>query len=140
MTASDDGNPGDDEIRALLRRVHRIAVVGLSSDPNRPSHGVGRALKRFGYEVLPVNPTESEVLGEISYPDLDSVPGIVDLVDVFRAPEHVPDIVDACIRRGVPALWLQEGVVNEPAAERARDAGLTVVMNRCIYKEHRRLM
>lgn len=140
MTASDDGNPGDDEIRALLRRVHRIAVVGLSSDPNRPSHGVGRALKRFGYEVLPVNPTESEVLGEISYPDLDSVPGIVDLVDVFRAPEHVPDIVDACIRRGVPALWLQEGVVNEPAAERARDAGLTVVMNRCIYKEHRRLI
>jgi hypothetical protein len=140
MTAPDDGNPGDEEIRALLRRVHRIAVVGLSSDPKRPSHGVGRALKRFGYEVIPVNPNETEVLGETAYPDLNAVPGIIDLVDVFRAPEHVPDIVDAAIQRGVPALWLQEGVINEPAAESAREAGLTVVMDRCIYKEHRRLM
>lgn len=135
-----DGNPSDDEIRDLLRRVHRIAVVGLSSNPKRPSHGVGRALQRFGYEVIPVNPNETEILGETAYPDLASVPGIVDLVDVFRAPEHVPDIVEACIQRGVPALWLQEGVINEPAAKRAREAGLTVVMDRCMYKEHRRLL
>lgn len=137
---SPSDNPSDDEIRDLLRRVRRIAVVGLSSNPDRPSHGVGRALKRFGYEVIPVNPNETEILGETAYPDLNSVPGIVDLVDVFRAPEHVPEIADACIDRGVPALWLQEGVINEPAAESARKAGLTVVMDRCIYKEHRRLI
>lgn len=140
MQEARDDNPSDEDIRALLRRVHRIAIVGLSSDPDRPSHGVGRALKRFGYEVIPVNPNETEVLGETAYPDLASVPGVIDIVDVFRAPEHVPEVVDACIERGVPAIWLQEGVIDEAAAERARQAGLTVVMDRCMYKEHRRLI
>ena len=130
----------DDDIKHLLGRSKRIAVIGLSSDPGRPSHGVARSLQGFGYEIVPVNPKESEVLGETSYPDLASVPGDIGLVDVFRAPEHVPAIVDACIERGVPALWLQEGVVHEDAAQRARDAGSEVVMDRCIYKDHRRLM
>ncbi|MES1945009.1 CoA-binding protein [Salinisphaera sp. PC39] len=130
----------DDDIKRLLERTKRIAVIGLSSDPGRPSHGVARSLQGFGYEIVPVNPRETEVLGEKSYPDLASVPGDIDLVDVFRAPEHVPGIVDACIERGVPALWLQEGVVHEDAAQRARDAGIEVVMDRCVYKEYRRLM
>lgn len=130
----------DDDIRELLRRSRRIAVIGLSSRRDRPSHGVGRALQGFGYEVLPVNPNETEVLGVPSYSDLASVPGDIDLVDVFRAPEHVPEVVEDCIERGVPAIWLQEGVVHPEAAERARQAGITVVMDRCIYKEHRRLM
>lgn len=130
----------DDEIKRLLERSKRIAVIGLSSDPGRPSHGVARSLQGFGYEIVPVNPREAEVLGQKSYPDLASVPGDIDLVDVFRAPQHVPAIVDACIERGVPALWLQEGVVHEDAAQRARDAGIEVVMDRCVYKEYRRLM
>lgn len=130
----------DDDIRELLRRSRRIAVIGLSSRRDRPSHGVGRSLQGFGYEVLPVNPNETEVLGVPSYSGLASVPGDIDLVDVFRAPEHVPEVVEDCIERGVPAIWLQEGVVHPEAAERARQAGITVVMDRCIYKEHRRLM
>lgn len=130
----------DDDIKHLLERTQRIAVIGLSSDPGRPSHGVARSLQGFGYKIVPVNPKETEILGETSYPDLASVPGDIDLVDVFRAPEHVPAIVDACIERGVPAIWLQEGVVHEDAARRARDAGIEVIMDRCIYKEYRRLM
>lgn len=129
----------NDGMRELLRRTRRIAVVGLSSRSGRPSHGVGAYLQRAGYDVVPVNPRETEVLGQTSYPDLAAVPGEIDLVDVFRAPEHVPEIVDACIERGVPAVWLQEGVIHEAAAERARQAGLDVVMDRCILKEHRRL-
>lgn len=133
-------NPSDDEIRELLRKTRRIAVVGLSSRRDRPSFGVARALQGFGYEIVPVNPNETEVLGEAAYPDLASVPGDIDLVDVFRAPEHVPEVVDASIARGAPALWLQEGVVHEAAAEHARAAGIAVVMDRCMFKEHRRLM
>jgi predicted CoA-binding protein len=133
-------NPPAEQIRALLQSIKRIAVVGLSPNPARPSHGVARALQHFGYTVIPVRPGVDEVLGEKAYPDLRAVPGRVDLVDVFRAPECVDGIVDDCIAMQVPALWLQEGVVNEPAAERARKAGIMVVMDRCIYKDHRALM
>jgi len=133
-------NPSGVEIRKLLERVRRIAVVGLSANPSRPSHGVARALQAYGYRIIPVRPGVEKILGEQAYPDLQHVPGAVDLVDVFRAPEFVDAIVDDCISMHVPALWLQESVVNPPAAERARQAGIFVVMDRCIYKDYRALM
>jgi predicted CoA-binding protein len=133
-------NPPAEKIRALLERVKRIAVVGLSPNPARPSHAVARALQRFGYQIIPVRPAVDQVLGEKAYPDLRSLPGPVDLVDVFRAPEHVGAIVDDCIAIRAPALWLQERVVNEAAAERARQAGIMVVMDRCIYKDYLALL
>jgi uncharacterized protein len=134
-------NPGDDALRALLQRVRTIAVVGFSPKKDRPSYGVAAALQRFGYRIVPVRPMLNEGLGEKAYADLASVPnpGEIDLVDVFRAPEHVDEIIDACIALGIPAIWLQEGVINEAAALRARAAGLTVVMDRCTYKEYNRL-
>ncbi len=133
-------NPSPQEIRALLARVKTIAVVGLSPRPDRPSHAVARALQRFGYRIVPVRPAVSEVLGEKAYGRLADIPFPVDLVDVFRAPEHVPALVEETLAIGAPALWLQEGVVHEGAAARARAAGLTVVMDRCIYKDYLQLM
>jgi len=133
-------NPQPAAIRALLKKVHSIAVVGLSPNPVRPSHGVARALRGFGYRIIPVRPGVDEVLGEKAYPDLRHLPAAVDLVDVFRASEYVDGIVDDCIAIQAPALWLQEGVVNPAAAERARQAGIFVVMDRCIYKDYRALM
>lgn len=133
-------NPKPEEIRALLKQVKTIAVVGLSPKPDRPSHAVARALQRFGYRIVPVRPAVDEVLGEKAYARLTDIPFPVDLVDVFRAPEHVPAIVEAAIAIGAKAIWLQEGVINEPAAERAQAAGLTVVMDRCIYKDYIALM
>lgn len=133
-------NPSSDAIRALLEKTRRIAVVGLSPNPDRPSHGVAQALQGFGYKIIPVRPAVDEVLGEKAYPDLRHLPGPVDLVDVFRAPEFVEAIVDDCIALKLSALWLQEGVVNEAAANRARQAGIFAVMDRCIYKEYRRLI
>jgi len=134
-------NPDDDALRALFRSVRTIAVVGFSPKPDRPSHGVAASLQRFGYRIIPVRPALKSGLGEAAWPDLASIPdrAAIDLVDVFRAPEHVEEIVDACIALGIPALWLQEGVVNETAAERARAAGLTVVMDRCAFREYVRL-
>lgn len=129
-------NPSPDEIRALLREVKTIAVLGLSDNPARPSWRVAHALQGFGYRIVPVRPGQTEVLGERAYTKLADLPETPDLVDVFRAPEHVPGIVDECIEKGVRRLWLQEGVVNEAAAEKARAAGITVVMDRCIWKEH----
>ncbi len=126
-------------IAELLRSARTIAVVGLSSRRARPSYGVSEYMQRAGYRIIPVNPQESEVLGEKAYPDLDSVPVPVDIVDIFRRPEYVPEIVEAAIRVGAKAVWMQEGVVHEEAAERARAAGLTVVMDRCILKEHRKI-
>jgi predicted CoA-binding protein len=123
----------------ILQSARTVAVVGLSGKRYRPSYGVAEYLKREGYRVIPVNPGETEVLGEKSYPDLDSVPGEIDVVDIFRRPEFVPEIVEAAIRKGAKVVWMQEGVVHEEAAERAREAGLTVVMDRCILKDHRRL-
>lgn len=128
-------NPPDSEVAARLRQIRTIAVVGLSPNPSRPSHGVAKALMKAGFRVVPVRPGTDEVLGETAYPDLESVPGKIDLVDVFRAPEHVPAIVDDVLRLGLPAVWLQDGVVDEDAAQRARDAGVFVVMDRCIARD-----
>ncbi len=127
-------------IAELLRDSKTIAVVGLSSHRWRPSYGVSEYMQSKGYRIIPVNPQETEVLGEKAYPNLDSIPERVDIVDVFRRPEFVPEIVEAAIRIGARAVWMQEGVVHEAAAERARAAGLTVVMDRCILKEHRKAM
>jgi len=132
-------NPSIDEIRALLARVQTIAVVGLSPKPDRPSHKVASALQEFGYRIVPVRPKATEILGEQAYAELASVPHKIDLVDVFRAPEQVDEIIDACIAMQLPAVWLQDGVINEPAARRARDAGLLVVMDRCVYRDYVKL-
>jgi len=125
-------------ITELLRTARTIAVVGLSSKKARPSHGVTDYMQTAGYRIIPANPNETEVLGEKAYPDLDSVPEKIDIVDIFRRSEFVPDIVDAAIRIGARAVWMQEGVVDVEAAARARKAGLIVVMDRCILKEHRK--
>jgi uncharacterized protein len=126
-------------ISAVLKDAHTIAVVGLSGKRSRPSYGVAEYMMRVGYRIIPVNPNETEVLGEKCYPDLESIPEPVDIVDVFRQPEFVPEIVEAAIRIGAKAIWLQEGVVHEEAARRAEAAGLAVFMDRCILKDHRRL-
>lgn len=126
-----------DHVRELLSRTKTIAVVGLSSNPMRPSFGVSQYMQRKGYRIIPVNPNETSVLGEKAYATLAEIPGPIDLVDVFRRPEFVPEIVDEVIRLKIPALWLQEGVVHEAAASKAREAGVTLVMDRCILKEHR---
>jgi uncharacterized protein len=123
----------------ILRSARTIAVVGLSGKRYRPSYGVAEYLKQAGYRIIPVNPGQTEVLGEKCYPDLDSVPEPVDIVDIFRRSEHVPEIVEAAIRKGAKAVWMQEGVVHEEAARRAEAAGLIAVMDRCILKDHRRL-
>ena len=123
-------------IPELLRSSRTIAVVGLSSNPLRSSHGVAEYMQQRGYRIFPVNPNESEVLGEKCYARLEDVPEKIDIVDVFRRSEFVPDIVDAAIRVGARAVWMQEGVTHEEAAARARQAGLAVVMDRCILKDH----
>jgi predicted CoA-binding protein len=133
-------NPTDDEIKRLLQQYRRIAVVGLSDKPNRPSHGVAAYLQRVGYDVTPVNPTIPEALGVPAVADLDAVPPPVEIVDVFRRSEDVPPVAEGAVRAGAKVLWLQEGIVNEAAAAAARAAGLIVVQDRCIYKEHRRLL
>ena len=126
-------------IPELLRASKTIAVVGLSNKRMRPSYGVSQYMQRAGYRIIPVNPQEQEVLGEKAYARLEDIPEHVDIVDVFRRSEFVPEIVDSAIRIGAGSVWLQEGVIHEAAAERARNAGLFVVQDRCILKEHRRL-
>lgn len=128
-------NPGRQEISRILSEANSIAVVGLSPKPHRDSHTVSKAMQQFGYRIIPVRPDANEILGERVYPDLKALPEVPDIVDVFRAPEHVPPIVDDCIELGVKVLWLQEGVVNVKAAERARAHGITVVMDLCIFRE-----
>ncbi|MDX1443215.1 MAG: CoA-binding protein [Gammaproteobacteria bacterium] len=128
-------NPDRETIRRILTESNSVAVVGLSPKPDRDSHSVSKALQQLGYQVIPVRPGVDELLGEQAYPDLKSLPELPDIVDVFRAPEHVPEIVDDAIDIGAKILWLQEGVVNEAAAEKAKKAGMTVIMNKCIYKE-----
>jgi uncharacterized protein len=123
----------------LLRKCKTIAVVGLSSKKFRPSYGVAEYLQAQGYRIIPVNPNESEVLGEKSYPSIEDVPEHIDLVDIFRRSEFVGPIVDSAIRAGAIAIWMQEGVVHHDAAKKAREAGLAVVMDRCILKDHMRL-
>lgn len=126
-------------IAEILSHYRRIAVVGLSSHSWRPSYGVSRYMQANGYRIIPVNPRESEVLGEKAYPDLESVPDAIEIVDVFRRSEYVPALVESAIRVGAKVIWMQEGITHEAAAKRARTAGLEVVMNRCILKEHMRL-
>ncbi len=126
-------------IAEMLRSARTIAVVGVSSKRFRPSYGVTEYMQRAGYRIIPVNPQEAEVLGEKSYPDLESIPGPIDIVDIFRRSEFVPEIVEAAIRKGAKMIWMQEGVIHEEAARRAEAAGLAVVMDHCILKEHRRL-
>lgn len=125
-------------IRRILDECRTIAVVGLSSDPSRPSHGVSLYMRRQGYRVIAVNPNETEVFGEKSYPELAAVPEKIDLVDVFRRSDEAGKAVDEAIALGAKAVWLQEGVIDRSAAQRALDAGLLVVMDRCWLKEHLR--
>ena len=122
----------------ILKSGRVIAVVGLSPEPDRPSHRVASYLKEYGYRIIPVNPQEKEILGEPSYPDLGSIPEPVDVVDIFRRSEEVLDIVEQAIRVGAKAVWLQEGVINEKAATRAKEGGLLVVMDKCMFKEHQK--
>lgn len=125
-----------DSVSDLLKNSRVIAVVGLSSRSHRPSYGVAEYLQSVGYRIIPVNPAETEVLGEKSYARLEDIPDHVDIVDIFRRSEFVPEIVESAIRIGASGVWMQEGVIHAEAAERARRAGLLVVMNACILKEH----
>jgi len=130
-------NPTKNEIDTFLRNLRSIAVLGLSEDPTRPSYHVAKNLQKFGYRIVPVNPSAKEILGEASWPDLESAvrgAGPVDVAQVFRKPEHVAAIVDEVIRLKVPALWLQEGVVDAASATRASKAGIFTVMDRCMFK------
>jgi hypothetical protein len=144
-------NPGDDVLRALLNSVRTIAVVGLSPQPARSSYRVAQAMQRYGYRIVPVRPLVDEVLGEKAYASLADIPFPVDLIDVFRAAEHVPAIVEQCLAlhsmqrpsstlHHLPAaIWIQEGIVHEAAAREAQAGGMTVVMDRCLLKEYVRL-
>jgi uncharacterized protein len=127
------------EIADLLLSARTIAVVGLSENPNRPSYGVSAYMQRHGYRIFPVNPAVNSVLGEKCYPRLEDVPEKIDIVDVFRRSDAVPEVVDAAIAVGAKAVWLQEGVIHDAATAKARAAGLTVIVDRCILKEHMRL-
>jgi uncharacterized protein len=135
-------NPPKSDIQALLRRAKSIAILGLSETPGKPSHHVAAELQKFGYRIVPVNPTAKEILGERAWPDLESAikgAGPIDVVDVFRKPDAVPAIVADAIRLKVPVLWLQEGVIDEASAQKARDAGIFTVMDRCMFKERKAL-
>jgi hypothetical protein len=140
MNGSDQyENPSDDQIRDLLKKYKNVAVVGLSSDESRPSFGVSRYLQKRGFKIIPINPKETEILGEKVYPSLSDIPEKVEIVDIFRRPEFVPPIVDEAIKIGAKVIWLQEGIINHPAAIKASQQGVMVVMDKCILKEHRRL-
>lgn len=127
-------------LEPLLKNAKRIAVVGVSDKPARDSHRIARYLQQAGFEMLPVNPLLSEVLGQKVYASLAEIPEPVDIVNVFRRSEEVPDLVEQAIAAGAKAIWLQLGVIHEPAAEKAREAGLSVVMDRCIMVDHARLL
>jgi len=129
-----------ERITDLLQRAKTIAVVGLTDNPLRPSYGVSAYMQGQGYRIIPVNPNLSESLGEKAYATLLDVPGKIDIVNIFRRSEAVPGIVDEAIQLKVPAIWMQEGVIHEEAAEKARQAGILVVMDLCILKEHRRYL
>lgn len=127
-----------DEVAEVLKKAKNVAVVGLSSSPLRPSYGVAAYLQTHGYRIIPVNPHIHGALGEKAYATLADVPEKIDIVNVFRRPDAVPEVVDQVLRLKLPVLWLQEDVINEEAAEKARQAGVFVVMDRCILKEHRK--
>jgi uncharacterized protein len=130
-------SPHSDPITDILQHSKTIAVVGLSSNPLRPSHGVSAYMQSHGYRIIPVNPNIEECLGAKAHRSLLEVPDKIDIVNVFRRSEYVDEVVDQAIQRQVPVVWMQEDVINEPAAEKARKAGIYVVMDRCILKEHR---
>lgn len=130
-------NPSDDQIKGILERYKKVAIVGLSSDATRPSNAVARFLKAKGFKIIPVNPQETKIIGEKAYPDLTSIPDTVEIVDIFRRPEHVPAIVDQAIQIGAKIVWMQEGVVNHSAAQKASESGIMVIMDRCIAKDCR---
>jgi hypothetical protein len=132
-------NPAPEQICALLDSVKTIAVVGYSSRPARPSHSIARQMQALGFRIIPVRPGISEGLGEKAYPNLTAVPDRIDLVNVFRASEFVSAVVDECLRLGLKNIWMQENIWNEEAAERARAAGMTVVMDRCILRDYKGL-
>ena len=132
-------NPPQEEIVELLRKSKIVAVVGLSLNPTRPSHAIASYLKSHGYVIVPVNPVAEEILGEKAYPDVSSIPFPVDIVNVFRNPKFAPEIMEQTISNGAKAVWLQESVVSEAAFQKGVEAGLVVVMDRCIYKEHKRI-
>ena len=129
-------NATSEEIERILETSKRIAVVGISRKEERPSHWISLYLRDHGYDVVGVNPGYKDVAGIPVYPSLSDVPGDIDLVDIFLRPERIPPVVDQAIAKKVKAVWMQEGIVNNEAANRARAAGITVVMNKCIYKEH----
>lgn len=129
----------DETMKHILSTARTVASVGLSSNPQKESNEVGQYLKDHGYRVIPVNPAATEILGEKSYPSLADVPEKVDVVQIFRKPEDVPPVVEEAIRIGAQVIWMQEGIVNEEAAQRAREAGLMVVMDACMKKTHQRL-
>jgi predicted CoA-binding protein len=130
----------DAELTKLLRETKTIAVVGLSSNPVRPSFGVSRFLQRYGYRIIPVNPNETEVLGERSYASVKDVPEQIDIINIFRRPAQVPKVVDEAVAKGARCIWMQEGIVSHDAAAKAEQAGMPVVMDRCILKEMARLL
>ena len=132
-------NPDDASLRALLGRIQTIAVVGLSPQPARPSYRVAQAMQRYGFRIVPVRPLVDSVLGEKAYASLADIPFRVDLVNVFRAAEHLPAIVEQCLALHLPSIWIQEGIVHEAAAHQAQTGGMTVVMDRCLLKEYVRL-
>jgi len=138
MNSQEYQNPSDDRIREILQKYKKVTVVGLSSDQTRPSNSVARYLQKKGFKIIPVNPNESEVLGEKAYPNLSTIPEKVEIVDIFRRPEQVPSIVDEAIEIGALVVWMQEGVINHPAALKASEKGITVVMDKCMLKECRK--
>lgn len=133
-------NPAISEIKTILTTVRHIAIVGLSPKPQRPSHMVASKLQSFGYHIIPVHPAVDEILGEKAYADLNEVPEPIDMVDVFRAPDKIAPLVDICIERKIPILWLQDGVLNEDQALRAQQAGIIVIMDRCTYRDYMSLI
>jgi len=134
----DGASPSADPIFDILTKYKTIAVVGLSSNPARPSHGVSEYMQSSGYQIIPVNPNETDVLGEPSYARLEDAPQKIEIVQIFRRSEEVPPVVDAAIRVGAKVVWMQLGIVNEAAAEKARAAGITVVMDACMFVEHKK--
>jgi predicted CoA-binding protein len=130
--------PPPEEIVQILRNSKVVAIVGLSDNRRRPSNRVGKYLKLRGYKIIPVNPRHEEILDLKSYANLLDIPDEIDIVDIFRKPETVGEVIDEALRKGVKVIWMQEGVVNETAARKAKDAGITVVMDRCMYKEYKK--
>jgi len=137
-------NPSEDDIKGILQNTKIIAVIGLSPKPKRPSYRVSKAMQGFGYSIIPVRPAVDEVLGEKAYAELESIPeslrAKIDMVDVFRAPDKITPIIDTCIKLKIPLIWLQDGVINEAEAVRAEQAGIKVVMDRCVYRDYVQLI